>query len=591
MKERSRVLLLENIRGERLGRLIDQNCMKCALHMLADLGLESSSVYEEDFETYFLEGTQAFYRNESRLFLSQNSCPDYLKRVERRISEEMARVPNYLHSSTKPKLQLIMETELISTHAQALIESKTSGLGLLLEQSKDRMDDLKRMYELFFRVPSAMRLLQDALYEHVRAAGTSLLDDDTKVKQPVEFLRSLLALKNKYDAVVCCAFQGEKIAQKRLKDAFESFINLDTRCASCLVIYIDELMRSGFKGTTEGEMESELDKILAIFRYLHDKDIFGMLYKQHLAKRLLNHRSMSSEAERLMLAKLKGECGYQYTTKLEGMFSDIKFSRGTTEKYNACRKRAPHEYSPSFKIACNIDVTMLTAGYWPLQCMSPCFLPDAAKAATELFEEFYLGEHSGRKLTWVTNCGSVELRATLSEDLRHELCVSTYQMCILVLFNTHHPDAGLPFEEIARATQIPKSELKRHLISICTPKHRILLKSTKGKGIAESSTFRVNVGFSTKLKRVRVPLVAMKEIGARSDWHHDQQPDRVKEDRRHLCEATIVRVMKARKVITHNELIAEVCVHLQNIDEILQIGHTSASSSFFSPAPVHQKID
>ena len=158
-------------------------------------------------------------------------------------------------------------------------------------------------------------------------------------------------------------------------------------------------------------------------------------------------------------------------------------------------------------------------------------------------------------------------------------------------FNTHHPEPGLPFEEIARATQIPKSELKRHLISICTPKHRILLKSTKGKGIAESSTFRVNVGFSTKLKRVRVPLVAMKEIGARSDWHHDQQPDRVKEDRRHLCEATIVRVMKARKVITHNELIAEVCVHLQNIDEILQIGHTSVSSSFFSPAPVHQKID
>ena len=86
-------------------------------------------------------------------------------------------------------------------------------------------------------------------------------------------------------------------------------------------------------------------------------------------------------------------------------------------------------------------------------------------------------------------------------------------------------------------------------------------------------------------------MVAMKEIGACSDWHHDQQPDRVKEDRRHLCEATIVRVMKARKVITHNELIAEVRVHLQNTNEILQTGDTSASSSFFPPAPVHQKID
>lgn len=50
-----------------------------------------------------------------------------------------------------------------------------------------------------------------------------------------------------------------------------------------------------------------------------------------------------------------------------------------------------------------------------------------------------------------------------------------------------------------------------------------------------------------------------------SDWHHDQQPDRVKEDRRHLCEATIVRVMKARKVITHNELIAEVTRQLRHL--------------------------
>lgn len=112
-----------------------------------------------------------------------------------------------------------------------------------------------------------------------------------------------------------------------------SFINADARCAACLVVYIDELMRSGFKGATEADVESKLDDVIVIFRYLQDKDVFENFYKSHLAKRLLNGRSLSHEAERSMLAKLKAECGCQFTTKLEGMFTDIKFSRDSMEKY------------------------------------------------------------------------------------------------------------------------------------------------------------------------------------------------------------------------------------------------------------------
>ena len=52
--------------------------------------------------------------------------------------------------------------------------------------------------------------------------------------------------------------------------------------------------------------------------------MFEKYYKQHLAKRLLLSRSVSDDAERNMIAKLKTECGYQFTSKLEGMFTDMK---------------------------------------------------------------------------------------------------------------------------------------------------------------------------------------------------------------------------------------------------------------------------
>lgn len=46
VKDRLRNLLLENIRREREGQLIDRILMKSTLSMLVDLGVDGTSVYE-----------------------------------------------------------------------------------------------------------------------------------------------------------------------------------------------------------------------------------------------------------------------------------------------------------------------------------------------------------------------------------------------------------------------------------------------------------------------------------------------------------------------------------------------------------------
>ena len=82
-------------------------------------------------------------------------------------------------------------------------------------------------------------------------------------------------------------------------------------------------------------MDAILDKTITVFRYLSDKDIFERYYKNHLAKRLLLKRSISDDAERGMLSKLKIESGMQFTSKLEGMFNDIKTSSDAMVEYQA----------------------------------------------------------------------------------------------------------------------------------------------------------------------------------------------------------------------------------------------------------------
>ena len=96
-----------------------------------------------------------------------------------------------------------------------------------------------------------------------------------------------------------------------------------------------------------------------MFRYLSDRDVFERYYKGHLAKRLLLGRSVSDDAERGMLTKLKIECGTQFTQKLEGMFNDMRLSAETMDAYrdhlaNTTVSQLELAYTTSFNISCRL---------------------------------------------------------------------------------------------------------------------------------------------------------------------------------------------------------------------------------------------
>ena len=50
------------------------------------------------------------------------------------------------------------------------------------------------------------------------------------------------------------------------------------------------------KGSNEDDVDATLDRVMMLFRYLQEKDVFEKYYKQHLAKRLLSGRAVSGPA-------------------------------------------------------------------------------------------------------------------------------------------------------------------------------------------------------------------------------------------------------------------------------------------------------
>eukprot|EP00178_Gracilaria_changii_P011728 TRINITY_DN330_c0_g1_i1.p1 TRINITY_DN330_c0_g1~~TRINITY_DN330_c0_g1_i1.p1 ORF type:complete len:785 (+),score=125.36 TRINITY_DN330_c0_g1_i1:255-2609(+) len=590
--------LLASIDKERNGEPIDYLLIKSITRMLAELGVDDDgkSVYETVFEDGFLERTQQFYAREATMYLSETTCSEYLRKASERITQERLRVECYLEPDTAPKVRSVAETELISKYMDKLINMENSGLIWMLRN--DKVDDLKLMYHLFKGIKDGEEEVRHNLKEEVLERGTKIIQNADNIRDPIALVNAILMLREKYDNIVNTAFtlpaekvpppsnpagsavtgrffldkknhgsngdalngaqtRHETVPDKRfvsaVNDAFERFVNGFGRSAEYLSLYVDKLLRKDFKGLTDDEVDVKLDAVMALFRYLSDKDVFERYYKQHLQKRLLYSRSTSSDAERSFITKMKTDCGYLYTSKMEVMFNDMKTSDESTSQF---REKVAKESIDMRGI--DLKVFVLTTMSWPVPQTPAVNLPEDAVHCASKFEDFYYQKHNGRRLTWQQSLGTAEIRARFDTRVYELYSVSAYAMCILLLFNSND---SLTYKEIADATLIPDSELVRHLQSLSLAKHKVLKKEPREKEVKPDDRFMFNFDFQSRSKRIKMQVVtAQKE----NETERNHTRCRINADRGPVIDTVVVRIMKHRKTLEHNRLIAEVTRELES---------------------------
>ncbi|XP_070538855.1 cullin-3-like [Ptychodera flava] len=565
IRDHLRQTLLDMVARERRGEVVDRGSVKNACQMLMVLGIDSKAVYEEDFETPFLEQSSEFYRLESQKFLAENSASVYIKKVEARINEEAERATHYLDKSTEDPIVKVLEEELICKHMKTIVDMENSGVVHMLKNNKT--DDLGCMYKLFIRVPEGLKTMCECVSGYLREQGKALVTEDEGGKNAIQYIQDLLDLKDRFDHFLHESFSDDRLFKQTISGDFEYFLNLNNKSPEYLSLFIDDKLKKGVKGMSEQDVELVLDKAMVLFRFLQEKDVFERYYKQHLAKRLLLNKSVSDDSEKNMISKLKTECGCQFTSKLEGMFKDMTVSNTTMEEF-----KSHIQSSGTSLYGVDLNVRVLTTGFWPTQSATPkCNVPTQPRSAFEAFRRFYLGKHSGRQLTLQPSLGSADLNASFyapkkegasgaPQVRKHILQVSTYQMVILMLFNTREQCS---YEEVAQETDIPSRDLIRALQSLACgkPTQRVLSKEPKSKEIEPNDTFTVNDHFTSKLHRVKIQTVAAK---GESEPERKETRSRVDEDRKHEIEAAIVRIMKSRKKRSHNLLVAEVTEQLKS---------------------------
>ncbi len=297
---------------------------------------------------------------------------------------------------------------------------------MFLRESK--LQEIKRMHTLFEQAPPlCIKALQDAMIHTIAKSGEEIMADDKM--EAHNFTLVLFELDEKYNEIVTMACNNDSNFRLAKKKAFQQFLNSSDKTARALARYTDYLFRRQVRQLSDDQLEAKINSTIRIFSNLSDKDIFEGFYRKALAKRLINNRGLHNEGERMMIARLKAECGPIFTKKMEVMLSDLQASEDFLREFKMSRISKQVQ-------AVDFSMRVLTAGNWPFDNQkTEVSVPKPISTIMDVFTQFYLNKFAGRALNWKLTEGTADLRMLVADQTKHELTVSTLQMCALLLFN------------------------------------------------------------------------------------------------------------------------------------------------------------
>lgn len=480
-----------------------------------------------------------------------------------------------------------------------------------------QFSEISLLYALFFRVDPERRLFHSRLRDAIVAQGATFAALATQQVEltsgakkssassalatyALKWVQMVLEYHEAALEMVRVALGNDAAVHHTVFAAVRDFVNAPTvrknglqpttAAPELLSMYMDHNIKSAARGRlgdtalsgAVDETENFLSRSLLFLRLIKDKDAFEVHYAAHFAKRFLNKGSGNSELEELVIAKLSAELGLASLEKISRMYKDVQSSADLTREWKL------HSQKLGFS-SVDLDLKVCNVSDWP-RSMSKDYKsfsnsggdigfiwPGQVRETMRLFEEYWLTgkRNENKSLYWSPRFGSMDLRISYPSRT-YDINMLTYAGVIMLLFGPQAEDAlpfdekrKLTYEEIAELTKIPELDLKRQLQSIAVaPRLRLLIKSPMSKEINPGDVFCLNENFKSPSAKVKVLTVSsssskLTEKSLARQVEAQEAQVAIEEGRKLLVNAAIVRIMKSRRTINHNDLVVELVRQLQ----------------------------
>jgi len=426
------------ITRERNGDPINTLLVSCIKQSYIDMGISGQKrkyskldYYKKHLESELLRETRRYYTVKSWAFLQEHLVADYVQKALMHLVEEKGRVERYLHETSMEPMISVCKDVLIVQHFPRLYDE----FQVYLNADKD--DNMAALFELIGKTENGLEEMQKIFENHILRTGLGAIEGcvDKAIGDSEVYVKAILQVYRKYKQLVLLSFKNHPLFSKSLDTACQQFINHNAvtdgsanktnKSSELIARYCDYLLKKSSKVSEETELEDTMADIMIVFQYLESKDVFQKFYSSMLAKRLVEHLSMSEDAEASMISKLKAACGSLYTSKLQKMFQDMAVNNDLNSDFTK------HLQESNTSLSVDFHVDVLTHGSWPFQQMPLFALPGDLESCMERFKVFYSVFHSGRKLIWLYHKSRAEIVTTCFKR-RYTMSSSMYQVCLSV---------------------------------------------------------------------------------------------------------------------------------------------------------------
>ncbi|CAO2594742.1 Cul2 [Lemmus lemmus] len=484
--------------------------------------------YQGIFVSPFLTETGEYYKQEASNLLQESNCSQYMEKVLGRLKDEEIRCRKYLHPSSYTKVIHECQQRMVADHLQFLHAECHN----IIRQ--ERKNDMANMYVLLRAVSTGLPHMIQELQNHIHDEGLRATSNLTQEHMPTLFVESVLEVHGKFVQLINTVLNGDQHFMSALDKV--TMVYFITNFLFELAKYCDNLLKKSAKGMTENEVEDKLTSFITVFKYIDDKDVFQKFYARMLAKRLIHGLSMSMDSEEAMINKLKQACGYEFTSKLHRMYTDMSVSADLNNKFNNFIRNQ----DTVIDLGISFQIYVLQAGAWPLtQAPSSTFaIPQELEKSVQMVsvqERYSKQRHCEVKMNYLGK--------------PYVAMVTTYQMAVLLAFNNSET---VSYKELQDSTQMNEKELTKTIKSLLDVK--MINYDSEKEDIDAESSFSLNMSFSSKRTKFKITTSMQKD----TPQELEQTRSAVDEDRKMYLQAAIVRIMKARKVLRHNALIQEV---------------------------------